>query len=108
MFFSLSHVVPWGRSFDEYLRMFDLNADSLSGNLVFEQGGQYFIMLALDGEKEFAAVLWDADDPGTNLLYRSGRMPDLPDAGWFLAIQSNSGMLELDAYHLFEFSEFVF
>ncbi len=34
MSFSLSHVVPWGRSFDEYLRMFDLNADTLSGSIL--------------------------------------------------------------------------
>jgi len=34
MSFSLSHVVPWGRSFDEYLRMFDLNEDTLSGSIL--------------------------------------------------------------------------
>lgn len=30
MGFTLDHVVPWGRSFDEYVRMFDLSAADLS------------------------------------------------------------------------------
>ncbi len=34
MSFSLSHVVPWGRSFGEYLRMFDLNTDTLNGSIL--------------------------------------------------------------------------
>ncbi len=34
MSFSLSHVVPWGRSFDEYLCMFDLNIDTLSVSIL--------------------------------------------------------------------------
>lgn len=30
----LDHVIPWGRSFDEYRRMFDLSADDLAGRIL--------------------------------------------------------------------------
>lgn len=30
----LSEVIPWGRSFDEYRRMFDLSADDLAGRVL--------------------------------------------------------------------------
>jgi uncharacterized small protein (DUF1192 family) len=32
--FTLDHVVPWGRSFDEYRRMFDLTEDDLRASIV--------------------------------------------------------------------------
>jgi hypothetical protein len=32
--FTLDHVVPWGRSFDEYRRMFDLTGDELGLSIV--------------------------------------------------------------------------
>src|SRR3712207_1736049 len=32
--FTLDQVVPWGRSFDEYCRMFDLTKDDLSRSII--------------------------------------------------------------------------
>ena len=32
--FTLDHVVPWGRSFDEYRRMFDLTDDDLNRSII--------------------------------------------------------------------------
>ena len=34
MMFTLDHVVPWGRSFDEYCRMFALRGDDLRGRIL--------------------------------------------------------------------------
>ncbi|MCS5699524.1 class I SAM-dependent methyltransferase [Cyanobium sp. FGCU-52] len=34
MAFSLDRVVPWGRSYDEYVRMFDLGPDELGGRIL--------------------------------------------------------------------------
>lgn len=39
MAFKLESVVPWGRSLDEYIRMFDLTADDLSLNILDCAGG---------------------------------------------------------------------
>jgi len=37
--FNLNNIVPWGRSFDEYAHMFDLDARALSGRFLDCAGG---------------------------------------------------------------------
>ena len=39
MSFHYKDIVPWGRSFDEYLDMFDLSEDDLARNIVDVGGG---------------------------------------------------------------------
>ncbi len=34
MAFTLSEIIPWGRSFDEYRRMFSLSDDDLAGRIL--------------------------------------------------------------------------
>ena len=34
MTFTYETIVPWGRSFDEYRRMFDLSADDLNARIL--------------------------------------------------------------------------
>jgi hypothetical protein len=37
--FALDQIVPWGRSFEEYCRMFALSSDDLAGRIVDCAGG---------------------------------------------------------------------
>lgn len=86
----------------------NLGGTVLEGNLRFEEGGKFYVLIALDGENEFATVIWDADDPRTHLLFRNGRKTDWPVEGWNFAIQVDEGTITLYDFFLLKFNEFVF
>ena len=86
----------------------NLGGTVLDGNLRFEEGRKFYVLIALDGENEFATVIWDADNPGTHLLFRNGRKSNWPTGGWNFAIQVDEGIVTLYDFFLLKFNEFVF
>ena len=56
--FTLDQVVPWGRSFDEYRRMFALSDDDLTGS----------ILGCGDGLASFNAVSYGLQRGGNQML----------------------------------------
>jgi len=78
------------------------------GNLQFEVGKDYYFLLALDGEQEFAAFFWEATNPGTYTMIRQGQVKDWPASGWTIVVQANAGVIKFDEFFLLQFDEFAF
>lgn len=78
------------------------------GNLQFEVGKNYYFLLALDNEQEFAAVFWEYGNPYTYTMIRQGRVKDWPVSGWNIVVQANAGKIIFDEYFLLQFDEFGF
>ena len=78
------------------------------GNLSFEVGRNYYFLLALNGEQEFAAVFWEEGNPHNYTMIRQGQVKDWPASGWIIAVQANAGRIIFDEFFLLQFDKFAF
>jgi serine/threonine protein kinase len=72
--------------------------DWLKGNLVFQSNHWYTLSLRIGQEGEFAARIWDRDDPTQFLAMRQNLGFKWAGKHWFAHMAVNKGNLDVDSY----------
>jgi hypothetical protein len=75
-----------------------------TGSMEPAAGRWYFLLLEIGGRDEFAARIWDRDNPGQYLEMRQSMGPGWADRTWHIGVATYSGILELDSYQELDFS----
>ena len=74
----------------------------LPGNLAFNKGTWYSLLMAVGEGGNFLALIWDPTDPQKNLQYRTV-MENWRDIRWTFRIQLNTGAVLFDDFQEIQF-----
>lgn len=80
-----------------------LDFNSLPGDLTFQPGTWYSILMTTGKGGEFRALIWDPADPDHSVLYQEVKN-DWSNHPWIFVVQANQGEIEFREYKELKFS----
>jgi hypothetical protein len=81
--------------------------EDFDGSLRMEEGGWYYILMAMSGDGSFRSLVWKDSDPQNIASYSGDFGSDYANNSWKFIIGSTVPMtLNIAEYHVFTFSGF--
>lgn len=100
----------WGVFAGYYLRTdsrqddFDLSGGTWSGEMKIIPDHWYYLLLGIEKDEDFLAIIWDSEDPDKQLIFEYNSSADWHNHIWDLNIRGRFGRMYIDQYYEISFN----